>query len=330
MGAPAPEIPLLDLFRCMARIRAFEEKLKDLYAAGKVRGLVHLSIGQEAVAAGVCAHLRREDYLVSNHRGHGHLIAKGLDSASMMAELFGRRDGCCRGRGGSMHMGDLSKGILGANGIVGAGLPIAVGAALSARVLETNHISVAFFGDGAANQGAFHEALNLAAVLKLPALFVCENNRYALSISQARHMAIAHVADRAAAYGMPGAVVDGNDVCAVFEAAGKAIARARAGKGPFLLECETYRWRGHGESDPSGGTKYRSAEEVAAWRERCPLVRAEGALLAGGISTKKKLAGLRSEAIAEMEAAVDFAEKSPWPDPEEFGEFAYVDRRGAS
>ncbi|MDA0999100.1 MAG: thiamine pyrophosphate-dependent dehydrogenase E1 component subunit alpha [bacterium] len=314
----------------MVRIRAFEEKLKELYMAGRVRGLVHLSIGQEAVAAGVCTHLGNEDYLVSNHRGHGHLIAKGLDPPSMMAELFGREDGCCRGRGGSMHMGDLKKGILGANGIVGAGLPIAVGAALSARFRARGGISVVFFGDGAANQGTFHEAINLAAVLKMPVVFVCENNHYALSIPQSRHMAVTHVADRASAYGIPGAVVDGNDVCAVFEAAEEAILRARAGKGPFLLECKTYRWRGHGESDPSGGTKYRSAKEVKDWQKRCPIMQAESLLLREGAATKDVLARVRSEAQEEMESAVAFAEKSPWPDAADVLKFVYVDSEESS
>lgn len=317
--------PILDLYRCMIRIRFFEEKLKELYAAGRVRGLVHLSIGQEAVAAGVCANLETEDYIVSNHRGHGHLIAKGLDPPSMFAELFGKQDGCCQGRGGSMHMGDLERGILGANGIVGAGLPIAAGAALSAKVLGKNHIAVVFFGDGAANQGTFHESMNLSAVLKLPVLFVCENNCYALSIPQSSHMAIAHVADRAIAYGMPGAVVDGNDVGAVFEATRKATARIRAGKGPYLLECETYRWRGHGESDPSGGSKYRPAEEIAKWQGRCPIERAENILLSSGLLTKEKLANFRTEAYSEIETAVAFAEISPWPEADKFAEFTYVD-----
>ncbi len=320
-----PKVPLLKLHRCMIRIRFFEEKLRELYAAGRVRGLVHLSIGQEAVAAGVCANLRDEDYIVSNHRGHGHLIAKGLGPPSMIAELFGKQDGCCRGRGGSMHMGDLRRGILGANGIVGAGLPIATGAALSAKVLEKDHISVVFFGDGASNQGTFHESMNLAAVLKLPVLFVCENNCYALSIPQSSHMAVAHVADRALAYGMPGAVVDGNDVGAVFVAAKEAIARVRAGKGPYLFECKTYRWRGHGESDPSGGTKLRPAEEIAEWKGRCPIERAEKALLSGGLSTKRKLANLRSKILTEMEDAVTFAENSPLPEAVDFADFAYVD-----
>ncbi|MFQ5895707.1 MAG: thiamine pyrophosphate-dependent dehydrogenase E1 component subunit alpha [Nitrospinota bacterium] len=314
----------------MVRIRAFEERVKELYAAGRIRGLVHLSIGQEAVAAGVCAHLRADDYVVSTHRSHGHFIAKGLDPGSMMAELFGRRTGCCRGRGGSMHMGDLSRGILGGNGIVGAGLPLAVGAALSAHVRGTEQVSVAFFGDGASNQGTFHEALNLAAVLALPVLFACENNLYAVSVPQSRHMAVAHVADRASAYGMPGAVVDGNDVCALYEAAGGAIARARAGDGPSLLECKTYRWRGHGESDASGGSKYRPAQEVASWQERCPLRRAEAELRARGLATEGKLEKFRADAAAEMDSAVAFAEGSPWPEPEELAQFVFVnpDARG--
>lgn len=303
---------LFELFRCMLRIRAFEERVIDLYARGLVHGLAHLYVGEEAVAAGVCATLRPEDYVVSTHRGHGHCIAKGADMRRMMAEIFGRETGYCRGKGGSMHIADLSKGILGAMGVVGAGMPIAVGAGLGSKLRDSGQVCVCFFGDGASNQGTFHESLNLASLWKLPVVFVCENNAYAISTAQHRHQPIADISVRGAAYAMPGVTVDGNDVEAVYEAAVAAVEAARSGQGPTLLECKTYRWRGHHEGDPGQGTSYRSPEEISQWMARCPIARAREKLLAAGVPADE-LERISEAVRAEVEDAVRYARASPEP-----------------
>ena len=259
---------LVKMYRTMLRIRRFEEKVGELFTQGKIWGAVHLYTGQEAVATGACAALNKDDYITSTHRGHGHCIAKGGELPRMMAEIFGRASGYCKGKGGSMHIADMEVGILGANGIVGAGIPIAVGAALAAKYRGTGQISLAFFSDGASNTGSFHEAVNLSAVLKLPVVFVCENNQWAVSTSVSYSVPIQNIADRAVAYGMPGTTVDGNDVLAVYDAVKQAVERARNAYGPSLVECKTYRWEGHYRGDPE---TYRSKEEVMEWRRKRPL-----------------------------------------------------------
>ena len=301
---------LLDALRKMHLIRRFEEAAEDSYIKGKSYGTMHLSIGQEASAVGVCAALTARDAITSTHRGHGHCIAKGADVKLMFAEFLGRETGYCKGRGGSMHIADPSQGNLGANGIVGGGLPIAIGAAFSAKRRKTGAVAVSFFGDGANNEGAFHEALNLASVWKLPAVFVCENNLYGMSVSTERSTAVKDVATRAAAYAMPGVIVDGNDFAAVAAAAFEAADRAREGEGPTLIECKTYRTKGHSRSDRN---KYRTREEIEAWRARDPIAMFETELAALGIATRAELDALAADALAEVEAGVAFAEASPVP-----------------
>ncbi len=312
---------LLWMYTTMLTIRRFEEKVGELFAVGKVPGFVHLYIGEEAVATGVCAHLRKDDYITSTHRGHGHLIAKGGDLKLMMAELFGRRTGYCKGKGGSMHIADVDLGILGANGIVGGGPPIAAGAALAAKYRGAGQVAVCFLGDGASNQGTFHEGVNLASVWKLPAIFVVENNMYGISLSQTRSMRVQDIADRAAAYDIPGFVVDGNDVIAVYEAAGEAIRRARAGEGPTLIECKTYRYRGHFEGDPM---IYRTREEEEMWKAKDPIPRFQAKLLEMGVLTEAKAKEINDRIVAQVEEAVRFAEASPWPALEELLEDVYT------
>lgn len=318
-----PKKQMVDLYKVMVTIRLFEGRLPQLYARG-FTGLTHLYTGQEAVAAGVCANLRKEDYITSTHRGHGHVIAKGGELKFMMAELFGRKTGYCKGKGGSMHIADLSLGILGANGIVGGGIPIAVGAALSSKKRKTDQVTVAFFGDGASNTGAFHEGLNLASVHRLPVVFVCENNLYGISVSQKQHQAIQDISIRAVAYNMPGITVDGNDVLAVYEASGQAIRQARAGKGPTLIECKTYRWRGHHEGDPNQGRRYRTTEEIEEWMKKCPIRRFEEKLLEKKILTMAKVKKIREEIEKEIDEAVAFADESPFPDSQDLYEDVYV------
>ncbi|MFQ6059187.1 MAG: pyruvate dehydrogenase (acetyl-transferring) E1 component subunit alpha [Anaerolineae bacterium] len=312
---------LLQMYTNMLTIRRFEERVGELFAAGKIPGFVHLYIGEEAVATGVCANLRDDDFITSTHRGHGHLISKGGDLKLMMAELFGKRTGYCKGKGGSMHIADVELGILGANGIVGGGPPIAAGAALSAQYRGTDQVVACFFGDGAANQGTFHEGLNMASIWKLPVVFVCENNHYGISLHQRRHMNVADIADRAAAYDVPGVVVDGNDVMAVYEAANEAVKKARAGEGPTLIECKTYRYRGHFEGDPQ---IYKPQEEVEVWMEKDPLPRYEAKLLEMGLLTQEKIQELDGEIRARIEEAVRFAEESPFPASEEITEDVYT------
>jgi pyruvate dehydrogenase E1 component alpha subunit len=308
-----PKKTMIEMYTTMVKIRLFESKVSELFAANKIPGVVHLYIGEEAVASGVTATLQKTDFITSTHRGHGHLLAKGGEIKYMLAELFGKRTGYCKGKGGSMHIADIDLGILGANGIVGGGPPLAAGAALSVKYRGTDAVAVSFFGDGASNQGTTHEAMNLAACWKLPVIFVNENNMYGLSACTLNTMCIADVAERAAAYGIPGVVVDGNDVAAVYEAASEAVKRARKGQGPTLLECKTYRHRGHTEGDP--GTAYRSKEEIEEWKRKDPIPRFEKKLLQLKVLTKKKMDAIKQAIEAELEDGIRFAEESPYPEP---------------
>jgi pyruvate dehydrogenase E1 component alpha subunit len=305
---------LVGLYRTMRLIRRFEEKVVELVNRDEIPGVTHEYVGQEAVATGVCAALRADDVITSTHRGHGHILAKGGDPRRMLAELMGRSTGYNRGRGGSMHIADMSLGIYGANGIVGAGAPIACGAAFAAKSRGTDGVAAAFFGDGGMNQGVVHEALNLAAIWKLPVVFVCENNGYAISASIADMAAIQRLADRASGYGMPGEPVDGMDVLAVHEAMARAVARARAGGGPTLLECRTYRFVGHFTAEKARGIRYRSDDEIAEWRKRDPLVTYAEWLRREGIGDP---AEVDEEVDRVLEEAVSFARQSPLPAPEE-------------
>jgi len=315
---------LRELYTTMLRIRLFEERIVDLYARGLVPGLAHLYLGEEAVATGICAVLRDDDYITSTHRGHGHVIAKGADLKNMMAELFGKKTGYCKGKGGSMHIADMEIGILGANGIAGGGLPIATGAGMSAKWRGTDQVTACFFGDDASNNGTFHESLNLASLHKLPVIFVCENNLYGISVSQKMHQPIKDIAIRATGYDMPGVVVDGNDVIAVYKEAMKAVKRARAKEGPTLIECKTYRWRGHHEGDPNQGRRYRTKEEIEAWKRKDPIKQLTKTLIEERILTKKALAALEKEINQEIEQAVAFANESAFPKVEEMYEDVYI------
>ena len=301
---------VVNALRRMHRIRRFEEAAEESYIRGLSYGTMHLSIGQEATAVGVCISLSDADFITSTHRGHGHCIAKGAELTPMFAEFLGRETGYCRGRGGSMHIAEPARGNLGANGIVGGGLPIAVGAALSAKKRQTGAVAVAFFGDGANNEGVFHESLNFATIWKLPVVFVCENNQYAMSMAIARSTAVANVADRAGAYGMPALIVDGNDFAAVAEASFQATDRARAGEGPTLIEAKTYRTRGHSRSDRN---RYRSREEIEAWKARDPIARFETEIVTLGLITAHQAAEVASEVEKEMAGAVAAASAAPWP-----------------
>jgi pyruvate dehydrogenase E1 component alpha subunit len=305
----------------MCLIRQFEDFLHQEFARGVIPGFVHLYAGEEAVAVGVMANLRPDDTITSTHRGHGHCIAKGVDLKGMLAEIYGKATGICRGKGGSMHIADLDKGMLGANGIVGGGLPLACGAALSAQVRGTGQVTACFFSDGAANQGTFHEALNLAAIWDLPVLFVAENNGYAETTSVQYSMRVANIADRAQSYGIPGEVVDGMDVFAVCAAAGRAVARARAGQGPTLLECKTYRYYGHFEGD---NLKYRSRDEEGSYRARDPIEQFRRHVLAHGLLSAAQLAVIDERARAMLEEARAFAARSPLPQPAECLEDVYA------
>jgi pyruvate dehydrogenase E1 component alpha subunit len=305
----------LHMYHTMVRIRRFEQRIMELFQQGQLPGFLHVSIGQEAVPTGVCAHLRDTDYISSTHRGHGDVIAKGARLDRMMAELYGKKTGYCKGKGGSMHIADLELGILGANGIVGAGIPIATGTALAFRMRRTDQVAVCFFGDGSTNTGAFHEGLNLASVWNLPVVFVCENNQFAESTPQRVHQKIKDISVRAVAYDSPGETVDGMDVLEVYRVAGEAIARARAGGGPSLVECKTYRFHGHYVGDP--GTAYRRSEDVEEWRQRDPIPTFARTLIAEGVATQAELTALDEAVRGELEEAIRFAEASPEPDLED-------------
>jgi TPP-dependent pyruvate/acetoin dehydrogenase alpha subunit len=306
---------LMDLHRRMVRIRLFEEAAGRLAEAAKLPGFLHLYVGEEAVASGVCGALTDQDQITSTHRGHGHLVAKGGDFNRMMAELMGKSTGYCKGKGGSMHISDLNLGMLGANGIVGAGSPIAVGAAFANKYRGDGNVAVAFFGDGATNIGAFHEAANMACALHLPIVFACENNEYGEFTPRHMTMAITDIVDRAAGYGMPGVIVDGMDVVAVHEAALEAVARARRGEGPSLIEAKTYRFYNH-HGVQNLGLKYRSDDEVSEWKERDPIFSFEARMIEAGQATAADFEDVWAQLRADIDTAIQFAEESPLPTPD--------------
>ena len=309
------------MHRQMIRIRRFEEKLFELFSTRPMPGSMHQYNGQEAVAVGVCAHLNKDDYVTSTHRGHGHCLAKGADVNAVMAEMFAKVTGCCRGMGGSMHIADFGVGMLGANAIVGGGIPIATGAGWTCQRAGRGQVSVAFFGDGATNEGSFHESLNLAAIWQLPVIFVCENNLYGFSTHYKRTMLLDDIADRAGAYGMPGVAVDGQDILAVHKAAGEAIEAARQGKGPALLECKTYRYKGHSRFEPSN---YRTREEVKQWQQRDPLDLSSNYLQKEFGISPAELKAVDDQAIAEMNDAVIFSEQSADPGPNDYLNYVFA------
>ncbi len=310
------------LLETMSTIRSFEEKGVELTAKGKLPGFLHLYIGEEAVATGVCSNLGKDDYITSTHRGHGHLIAKGGDVNLMMAELFGKATGYCGGKGGSMHICDLDCGIVGANGIVGGSLPIATGVGFSIKYRKSDQVAVCFFGDGASNQGVFHESLNMASIWDLPVVYVCENNQYGISLHQSKHQNVKDIAERAKAYNIKGMICDGNDVVAVKEAAREAIEHARSGKGPVLLECKTYRVRGHAEGD---GCNYREDSETAWWvTERDPIANFRKYLAENKLMTEAEMDKVEADCQALVEASVEFAVDSPYPEVEALYENVYA------
>ncbi len=312
---------LIDLYTTMLTIRRFEERSYNEFWAGNLFGFVHSYIGQEAVAAGVCAHLTREDRIVSNHRGHGHCIAKGADMKRMMAEIYGKKTGYCKGKGGSMHIADFSIGMLGADGIVGAGLPIATGAAVAAQLEKKGNVAAVFFGDGACNEGEFHEALNLAGIWKLPLLFVCENNQYGVNTPASYAMSAKDITRIPEAYHIKNKVVYGNDVETVYHAAGEAIEFLRKGEGPYFLECQTYRWHKHFLSKAL--EDLRPKDEIEAWKARCPVATFEARLLERGIATPAEIRSIDETVLARIDAAVAFAVESPYPQPEDALEDVY-------
>lgn len=317
---------LHEMLRRMLRIRLLDEQASKMMAESALPGVLHNSIGQEAEIVGACMALRDDDYMTGNHRSHGHPIGKGVKVAPLMAELAGKRTGVCRGKGGSMHLAAFSVGSLGESGIVGSLMPVAVGAGLSARLRGSDQVCLCFFGDGAANCGPFHESLNLAAVWQLPVIFLCENNGYAIHTSQSQTTAVLHVADRAAAYRMPGVVVDGQDVLAVHEAVARAVARARSGDGPSLVETKTYRYCEHSEfAGCAPAPPYRTPEELAAWRQRDPIEIFCDRLLESSVATAKEIEAIRAEVKTEVEDAVRFAEESPVPDPEDLHADVFAD-----
>ncbi|AUZ34571.1 pyruvate dehydrogenase (acetyl-transferring) E1 component subunit alpha [Arthrobacter sp. PGP41] len=297
-----------EVLSTMWKIRKFEEGVDDLFGRGLMHGTMHLSIGQEAVATAACLALNRDDYITSTHRGHGHCIAKGADLEKMMAELLAKETGYCRGRGGSMHIADTTTGNLGANGIVAGGVPIAAGAALSAQMRGTSQVAVCFHGDGAMGEGAWHEGVILAAMWDLPVIFICENNKYGMSMNSEEAFRLEQLSDRAKGYGIPGYTVDGNDVQAVFEVVNEAVTRARAGNGPTFIEAKTYRWKGHSKSDKN---LYRTREEIAEWRERDPILAFEQKALAAGSLTSQDIEQVRNEARDELRDAVQKANAAP-------------------
>lgn len=312
---------LLDMYERMVQIRVFEDLASKNFADGLVPGFVHLYAGEEAVAVGVCSHLTDRDYITSTHRGHGHCIAKGVDIDGMVAELMGKSGGTCNGKGGSMHIADVHKGMLGANGIVGAGLPLATGAALTAKTLGTGGVAISFFGDGASNQGTFHEAINLAAIWKLPVVFVCENNGYAESTPAHYHCSTTDIANRASAYEIPGIVVDGLDLFAVYEAAGEAIARARRGEGPSIIEAKTYRYYGHFQGDM---VTYRTDDELKKFKERDAIEHVRQYAITHGLATEAELNAIDTRTREHLDRAWVSAKAAPWPEATQLLTDVYV------
>jgi len=317
-----PKDILKAMYRTMVMIRQFEDTVYYMFLEGKLPGTVHLYQGQEAVAAGVCAHLSKEDVIFSTHRADGHAIAKGVSLNSCMAELFGRVTGCCKGKGGAMHLGDIDVGMPPAIAIVGGGLPMAAGCGLAFKYTGRDNVSVAFFGDGAANEGAFHESLNMAAIWNLPVIYVCENNLYGASTHISKVMKVENVADRAAAYGITGIIVDGNDIFEVYRAAGEAVGRARSGKGPTLLECKTYRRGGHSRGDSN---LYRDKKEEAEWLARDPIVIAREKMVREGMLTETEAKDIDEQVKIGIEKAIKFAEESPFPAEEEMFKDVWAD-----
>jgi len=310
------EIPggkLIEMYKKMLEIRNFEQSVYYLFLEGLIPGTIHLYTGQEAVAVGVCSSLRKEDFIVSTHRPHGHYIAKGGQINRLMAELLGKKTGCCKGKGGSMHICDFSAGMPPAIAIVGANVPIAAGMALAFKMKGTDQVAACFFGDGAVNQGMWHEGVNIAAVWRLPVIFVCENNLYAASTHVTKVMLVKNIADRACAYGIPSVIVDGNDVLAVYKEVSKAVERARKGEGPTLIECLTYRHGGHSRGDPA---TYRPKKEVEEWLKRDPISHIKDELIDRGILTPEQAKEIEKSVMAKIEEAVEFAKKSPFPEPE--------------
>jgi len=316
---------LLGLYRMMVRIREFEETGEKLMLGGKLPGSLHQYVGEEAIAVGATANLRNDDYITSTHRGHGHMIAKGANTQKMMAELYGKSTGYCKGKGGSMHMMDLSIGVLGANGIVGGGLPIATGAGLGIKVRGTDQVVVAFFGDGGSNTGAFHESLNFCAIYKLPVIFMVENNKFATTTRVEESTSVENISDRAAGYTIPGFSIDGNDVIEVYETVKEAVKRARAGDGPTLIEAKTYRLKGHFVGDSRA---YRTQEEVDKFWPHEPIRRLGKKLRQSGVLSDGEKERIEQETKKEMEEAVKFAEESPLPLPEDALKDLFVDDSG--
>jgi pyruvate dehydrogenase E1 component alpha subunit len=307
----------LKMYEQMLIIRNFEEKAIDLFQHNLIRGNIHPCIGQEAISVGICSNLRQDDYMVNTHRGHGNCIAKGADLKLMMAEIFGKSTGYCKGKGGSMHIADFEGGNLGANGIVGGGIPIAVGAGISIQNRGTDQVVACFFGDGASNQGTFHESMNLSALWRLPVIFICENNQYALSTPVKEAVSVPLISDRAKAYGIPGFHIDGNDIVGVYTKMKEATERARTGEGPVLLDCMTYRFFGHFTGDPGRGMTYRSKQEMDEWSTRCPIKTFRERLFQEKIMTEEMDKKIDANVKASIEEAVQFAMESPSPSPEE-------------
>jgi TPP-dependent pyruvate/acetoin dehydrogenase alpha subunit len=316
-----PREKLAWMLQKMYEIRYFEEKAEELYIRGLVHGTMHLSIGQEASSVGSIAPLGPEDLIIHHHRGHGHTIAKGADITRMMAEFLGKEPGYCRGRGGSMHIADIPGGNLGATGVVGSGIPTAVGIALALQMRQSDQVLLCFFGDGAANLGEFHESLNMASIWKLPVVFICENNQYGMSMSVKRSMNIERISTRACSYGIPGVTADGNDVLAVYQTVAAAVERARSGEGPSLVENVTYRWRGHSKSDRN---LYRTQEEIEAWKELCPIKRFRGRLLEAGVMDSEEVETIDREAKATVDRAAEEALTFPEPSPENMEDEVYA------
>ena len=315
------ETDLKGLLKQMWLIRYFEEKVDEFFAKGMIHGTTHLAVGQEASAVGSIAVLEDRDKITSTHRGHGHCIAKGAEVNRMMAELFGRTTGYCKGKGGSMHIADVEKGNLGANGIVGGGFSIATGAALTSKMRNEGYVVLCFFGDGASNEGSFHEAVNLASIWKLPVVFICENNQYGMSGPVKDMINIEDIAQRSEAYGIPGKVVDGNDLFDVMNGVGEAVDRARNGEGPSIVEAKTYRWKGHSKSDAK---KYRTREEEQEWRAKDPIARLRDVLLQEELLTEEEAAAIKAEAKKEIEDSVEFAKNSPMPTLDDLMEDIYA------
>jgi len=305
---------LLTIYEKMYKIRKFEETVIKYYSMGQIPGFVHSYIGEEAIAAGVCAALCKDDYITSTHRGHGHLIAKGGDVKLMMAELFAKKTGYCKGKGGSMHICDLSLGIMGSNGIVGGGFPIAAGIGVALKMKGTGQVCVCFFGDGSTNRGTFHESINIASIFKLPVVYICENNFYGLSSRTKETMNISDIASRASSYGIPGIKIDGNDVVTVHNVAKAAVELARSGCGPTLIEATTWRRRGHWEGDPDN---YRNSDECKLWLDKDPIDRLENTIISKDIAAKSEIEKIQKEVLEEISAAIDFAKQSPAPDPQD-------------